>query len=127
MTDKGYKAITALAQKYHKEGFDVLAFPCNQFGKQEPGTDQEIKAFVKNNYGIPDGLQMFSKIKVNGPDAHPVYKHLKEAFPGEVTWNFMGHFLIGKTGKVLQRFGRMTSYQTVEGAIKAALSTKEAE
>mmetsp|Transcript_11297 Transcript_11297/g.16889 ORF Transcript_11297/g.16889 Transcript_11297/m.16889 type:complete len:122 (+) Transcript_11297:237-602(+) len=117
MTDRGYKAITNFAKKYHGKGFNVLAFPCNQFGKQEPGTEAEIKEFVKKNYGIPDGLIMFSKVKVNGSDTHPVFLHLKKDFPGDVPWNFMGHWLVGKDGKVLKRYGRLTSYGSVESDI----------
>uniref|UniRef100_A0A6V3Q5A6 Glutathione peroxidase n=1 Tax=Lotharella globosa TaxID=91324 RepID=A0A6V3Q5A6_9EUKA len=113
--------MTGFAQKYHGEGFWVLAFPCNQFGKQEPGSEADIKKFVSTNYGIPKGMQLFSKIDVNGENTHPVYKHLKAKFPGDVSWNFMGHFLIGRDGSVLQRFGRMTSYSSVQTAIEEAL------
>mmetsp|Transcript_1627 Transcript_1627/g.3069 ORF Transcript_1627/g.3069 Transcript_1627/m.3069 type:complete len:124 (-) Transcript_1627:344-715(-) len=121
MTDKGYKAMTNFAQKYHGEGFWVLAFPCNQFGKQEPGSEADIKKFVSTNYGIPKGFQLFSKIDVNGENTHPVFKHLKDKFPGDVPWNFMGHFLVGRDGSVLERFGRMTSYGSVQTSIEKAL------
>mmetsp|Transcript_978 Transcript_978/g.1387 ORF Transcript_978/g.1387 Transcript_978/m.1387 type:complete len:82 (+) Transcript_978:338-583(+) len=67
--------MTGFAKKYHKDGFCVLAFPCNQFGKQEPGTDAEIKEFVRSKYGLPDGMEMFSKIKVNGANTHPGVVH----------------------------------------------------
>eukprot|EP00466_Bigelowiella_natans_P007067 jgi/Bigna1/52728/estExt_Genewise1Plus.C_100190 len=120
-------AMTGFAKKYHKDGFCVLAFPCNQFGRQEPGTDAEIKEFVRSRYGLPEGLEMFSKIKVNGPKTHPVYEHLKTAFPGDVSWNFMGHFLIGRDGQVKQRFGRTTSYATVDAAIQKELKTEKGE
>mmetsp|Transcript_20068 Transcript_20068/g.27960 ORF Transcript_20068/g.27960 Transcript_20068/m.27960 type:complete len:116 (+) Transcript_20068:293-640(+) len=113
--------MTGFAKKYHKDGFYVLAFPCNQFGKQEPGTDADIKNFVQSKYGIPEGMEMFSKIDVNGPQTHPVYKYLKSIHPGSVSWNFMGHFLVAKDGSVPTRFGRMTSYSTVESEIKKEL------
>jgi len=60
-----------MAEKYHKDGFYILAFPCNQLNRQEPGDEAEIKAFVQKHYGIPSGFQLFSKVEVNGKDAHP--------------------------------------------------------
>mmetsp|Transcript_976 Transcript_976/g.1380 ORF Transcript_976/g.1380 Transcript_976/m.1380 type:complete len:124 (+) Transcript_976:338-709(+) len=116
--------MTGFAKKYHKDGFCVLAFPCNQFGKQEPGTDAEIKEFVRSKYGLPDGMEMFSKIKVNGANTHPVFTHLKTAFSGDVSWNFMGHFLVGRDGQVKQRFGRIASYATVDAAIQEELKVE---
>mmetsp|Transcript_17868 Transcript_17868/g.43721 ORF Transcript_17868/g.43721 Transcript_17868/m.43721 type:complete len:126 (-) Transcript_17868:297-674(-) len=124
MTDRGYKAMTGFAERHHKSGLCVLAFPCNQFGKQEPGSEAEIKEFVKSKYGLPEGFQLFSKIDVNGPGTHPVFKHLKERFPGDISWNFMGNFLVGKDGTVLKRFGKMTYYDSMEAEIKKALEEK---
>lgn len=90
--------------KYKSQGFEVLAFPCNQFGAQEPGTEKEIKAFA-GRYGAK--FPMFAKIEVNGNGAHPLYKYMKDAqkglFGSDVKWNF-AKFLIDKDGKCVKRF-----------------------
>jgi glutathione peroxidase len=97
------------------KGFTVLAFPCNQFGRQESGTNQEIKEFVKQyNVSFP----MFDKINVNGPEAHPLYKWLKDVLPGSlgikgIKWNFT-KFLINKQGKPIQRYGPPTEPKAIE-------------
>ena len=101
-----YGPLQTVYEKYKDEGLVVLGFPCNQFGKQEPGTSQEIASFCKENYGV--GFPMFAKIDVNGEQAAPLYKHLtsKEAGsgdPGPVKWNFE-KFLVGRDGKVVARF-----------------------
>ncbi|GAB5357546.1 hypothetical protein AAMO2058_000383500 [Amorphochlora amoebiformis] len=121
MTNRGYMALTGFAENYHKEGLEVLAFPCNQFGKEEPKSEADIKEFVQKKFGIPSGLNMMCKIDVNGPNTHPVYQHLKKAFPGDISWNFMGHFLVGRDGSVKERFGQTTSFSSVESSIKEAL------
>lgn len=101
-----YKGLQALHEKYKDQGLEILGFPCNQFGKQEPGNDNEISEFCELNYGVD--FQMFSKIDVNGSDAHPLYQHLKKEAPGllgskAIKWNFT-KFLIGKDGKVVNRY-----------------------
>jgi glutathione peroxidase len=101
-----YEQLQALHKKYAKEGLAVVAFPCNQFGRQEPGTDKEIKKFCTANYGVQ--FDVFSKIEVNGKNAAPLYKHLtklkiKPKGPGKVSWNFE-KFVIGRNGKVVARF-----------------------
>lgn len=101
-----YKPLEAVYEKYKDEGFVVLGFPCNQFGKQEPGTSEEIAAFCEKNYGVK--FPMFSKIDVNGDEAAPLYQYLtsEEAVPGDagpVKWNFE-KFLVGRDGKVVARF-----------------------
>jgi glutathione peroxidase len=85
----------------------VLGFPCNQFGRQEPGSDAEIRSFCDRHYSVT--FPLFAKIDVNGPSAHPLYRHLKSAKKGwlgreTITWNFT-KFLVDKNGKVLRRYG----------------------
>ncbi len=115
-----YKNLQALHQKYSKKGLVILGFPCNQFGKQEPGTSNQISEFCEKNYGVQ--FQMFSKIDVNGKKQAPLYEYLtsKEAFPkdsGRVRWNFE-KFLISKKGKVVARF-RTSINPESKKAIKA--------
>ncbi len=95
-----------LQDEFSGQGFTVLAFPCNQFGAQEPGTDEEIAAFARDNYDA--NFPIFSKIEVNGDGACDLYKYLKAAQPDEegnedIPWNFT-KFLVGKDGSVLARF-----------------------
>mmetsp|Transcript_1058 Transcript_1058/g.2814 ORF Transcript_1058/g.2814 Transcript_1058/m.2814 type:complete len:111 (+) Transcript_1058:298-630(+) len=96
-------------------GFEVLAFPCNQFGGQEPGSKEEIRSFV-NGYGVR--FPVFGKIDVNGPNTHPLYKFLKSGTPflADIKWNF-GKFLVDKDGKVVERYGPPTSPLTIEADI----------
>ena len=101
-----YKALQALHAKYGKDGLAILAFPCNDFGTQEPGTEAQIKEFVKKNYGVE--FDLFSKISIVGKDGAPLYKFLtsKEGNPkkpGDVKWNFE-KFIIGRAGTVVARF-----------------------
>ena len=99
-----YAGLRTLHETFAAQGFTVLAFPCNQFGAQEPGTDDEIAAFARDRYGV--GFPMFSKIAVNGPDTHPIYRYLKDNSPDhrgeELPWNFT-KFLVGRDGTVLAR------------------------
>jgi len=94
-TDKEYKYLTQLYDKYHPAGFEILAFPCNQFLYQESGSCTTIKNFVKK-YNVQ--FPMFDKVNVNGSNTHPVFKWLKESFPGRVTWNFSGKFFVDHNG-----------------------------
>ena len=98
-----YKGLQKLHNEYSKQGLVILGFPCNQFGKQEPGTLTEIKQFCDKNYGV--SFQMMAKVKVNGDDAHPLYKFLKENADGKgkIPWNFT-KFLISTDGKTIKRF-----------------------
>lgn len=99
-----YAGLQALWEKYRDRGLVVCGFPSNDFGGQEPGSNEEIKAFCRDNYGVT--FPMFGKIKVVGADRHPLYAALTgkdAAFPGDVTWNF-GKFLLGRDGKALRRF-----------------------
>jgi glutathione peroxidase len=121
-----YKALQALQEKYQAKGFTVLAFPSNDFGAQEPGTNLEIKEFCTNKYKVT--FPLFDKIHVKGDDQHPLYAALtgKEgAFPGDVKWNF-GKFLIGPDGKPLARFepGTTPDDAALVKAIEEALPKK---
>lgn len=121
-----YEGLEALQQKYKEKGFTVLAFPCNQFGGQEPGSNAEIKEFCSTKYNVT--FPIMDKVDVNGANRHAVYKALAgegAAFPGDIKWNF-GKFLIGKDGKVLKRFEPRTAPDDAEvtKAIEAALATK---
>jgi len=104
LTKKNYDEMAQLHDRYFDKGLRILAFPCNQFGSQEPGTPQEIKEFAKN-HGFKDDL--FGKIKVNGGEAHPLWKYLKEKQTGTLTnaikWNF-SKFLINRKGIPVKRF-----------------------
>lgn len=99
-----YKALEAIHRKYKDKGFTVLAFPCNDFMGQEPGTHEEIQAFCKANYDVT--FPLMAKLHVKGKEQHPLYAALTGkdgVFPGDVKWNF-GKFLVGKDGKALARF-----------------------
>ena len=101
-----YEGLQKIYDDYKDRNFVVLGFPCNQFGGQEPGTDQEIGEFCDINYSVT--FPIFSKIKVNGPEAHPLFRLLKSDKPGifrtqSIKWNFT-KFLINKNGKIVERF-----------------------
>src|ERR1700712_263359 len=105
-----YKGLQEIYDRYKDRGFAVLGFPCNQFGKQEPGDAAEIGAFCEKNYGVT--FPMFEKIDVNGSAAHPLFKHLEHAAPGvlgteSIKWNFT-KFLIRKNGDVFKRYAPTT-------------------
>jgi glutathione peroxidase len=121
-----YKNLEAVYEKYKDKGFTVLGFPCNQFGGQEPGSNEEIKQFCSSKYNVT--FPLFDKIEVNGPNRHPLYVTLagKESpFPGDIKWNF-NKFLIGKDGKILKRFDSSVTPDSpqVTEAIEAALAAK---
>jgi len=105
-----YKGLEAVYQQFKDKGVEVLGFPCNQFGKQEPGTADEIGAFCEKNYGVT--FPLFAKVDVNGDNAHPLFKHLKHAAPGmlgteAIKWNFT-KFLVKKDGTVFKRYAPQT-------------------
>lgn len=121
-----YKALEAVHEKYKTKGFAVLGFPCNQFGQQEPGSDEEIKQFCSSKYNV--SFPLFDKIEVNGPNRHPLYVALagpSSPYPGDIKWNFT-KFLIGRDGKILKRFDSRTVPDAPEvvAAIEAALAAK---
>jgi glutathione peroxidase len=121
-----YKALEAVYEKYKDKGLAVLGFPCNQFGGQEPGTNEEIKQFCSSKYNVT--FPLFDKIEVNGANRHPLYVALagKESpYPGDIKWNF-GKFLIGRDGKIIKRFDSAIKPDAPEmtAAIEAALAAK---
>jgi len=121
-----YKSLEALYQKYKDKGLVVLGFPCNQFGGQEPGTNEEIKEFCSSKYSVT--FPMFDKIDVNGTKRHPLYVALAgkdSPYPGDIKWNF-NKFLVGRDGKILKRFEPRTSPDAPEVTqdIEAALAAK---
>jgi glutathione peroxidase len=117
-----YAGLEALYKKYADQGLVVLGFPCNQFGKQEPGGADEISKTCHINYGV--SFPMFEKVEVNGNAAHPLFRYLKDELPGvlggRIKWNFT-KFLIGRDGKPLKRFAPMTTPEKMETAIVEAL------
>lgn len=118
-----YAALEALYQQYNAQGLEVLAFPCNQFGKQEPGDAVEIAEFCDRNYGVT--FPVFAKIDVNGADAHPLYKWLKREKPGtlgigRIGWNFT-KFLIGRSGQVVSRHAPNVDPGKLRGEIEELL------
>lgn len=101
---KQYKGLEELNEEYGDKGLVVLGFPCNQFGGQEPGTEEDIKEFCSLTFGV--SFPMFSKIEVNGPDRHPLYEMLageESPFPGRIGWNF-SKFLVNGEGEIVARF-----------------------
>ncbi|MCA9279827.1 MAG: glutathione peroxidase [Phycisphaeraceae bacterium] len=100
-----YEGLQALYEQYHDQGFEILGFPANNFGGQEPGTDAEIAEFCTANYSVT--FPMFSKIEVIGDQQHPLYAELSRIEGGEPSWNFT-KYLIGKDGSVLVRFDPRT-------------------
>ncbi len=114
-----YTGLEELYRKYRDRGFEVLGFPCDQFGNQEPGDEAEIQSFCKLKYDVT--FPMFAKIEVNGPGAHPLYKYLTAAKRGilgtrRIKWNFT-KFLIDRDGDVVRRFGSMVNPQRIENAV----------
>ncbi len=114
---------TSLYDKYKDQGLEILGFPCNQFGGQEPGTEADITSFCELNYGV--NFPMFAKIDVKGDKAHPLYTYMTEQAPGllgmkAVKWNFT-KFLIGKDGKVVGRFAPQTKPVDLEVEIEKVL------
>jgi glutathione peroxidase len=119
-----YTGLEALYRKLHPRGFSILGFPCDQFGRQEPGSETEIKSFCSSTYEVT--FPMFSKIEVNGPGTHPLYQYLKQQQPGilgseGVKWNFT-KFLIDRHGEVRKRFGSIDKPESLEADVVALLS-----
>lgn len=114
-----YEGLEELHKNYSDKGLAVLGFPCNQFLSQEPGTEEQIKEFCSLTYGVE--FDMFSKIDVNGENAHPLYKFLKESSKGvlgteAIKWNFT-KFLVDKNGKVVKRYAPSTTPKEIESDI----------
>lgn len=102
-----YSDLQSLYEQYHDKGFEILAFPANNFGQQEPGSNEEIKSFCFTKYSLT--FPLFSKISVKGPDKHPLYQYLTEQspYPGEVEWNFQ-KYLVDRSGNIVGRFHHRT-------------------
>ncbi|MDT0497424.1 glutathione peroxidase [Algiphilus sp. W345] len=120
-----YKGLEALHRKYKDRKFSILGFPCDQFGHQEPGDENEIKNFCSLTYDV--SFPMFAKIKVNGDDAHPLYKLLKSEKPGvlgseRIKWNFT-KFLVGPEGQVIRRYAPTDKPSSIEKDVAALLDT----
>ena len=122
-----YEGLEALQKKYEAKGFAVLGFPCNQFGKQEPGSSEEIQSFCSTTYGVT--FPMFEKIEVNGNERNPIYQALTQVKDsggeaGDIQWNFE-KFLISKDGKSVRRFRPKTEPLSAEvvSAIEANLES----
>lgn len=118
-----YMGLEALYRKYHDRGFEVLAFPCNQFASQEPGSAEEIAQFCSVNYDVT--FPIFAKIEVNGPRTEPLYERLKHDAPGlmgtrSIKWNFT-KFLVDRHGKVVRRYAPNVTPAALEKDIAALL------
>lgn len=118
-----YAGLENLFRTYRDRGLVILGFPCNQFLGQEPGSEQDIAQFCTRDYGVT--FPMFAKVEVNGPNAHPLYRHLKATRAGlfgsrGIKWNFT-KFLIGRDGNVVGRFGPLTSPKSLAALIESLL------
>jgi glutathione peroxidase len=118
-----YAGLEALYEKYRDQGLVILGFPCNQFGQQEPGSEEEIRSFCQVNYGV--SFPMYAKINVNGDSAHPLYRYLTEERPGllgtkAIKWNFT-KFLVDREGKVAERYAPNTKPEELAADIEKLL------
>jgi glutathione peroxidase len=124
-----YAGLESLYRTYKERGLEVLGFPCNQFGSQEPGTAAEIGVFCERNYGV--SFPMFGKIDVNGEKAHPLYQFLKKEKPGllgplgggAIKWNFT-KFLVNRNGRVVARFASTTKPESLTKDIENLLESR---
>jgi glutathione peroxidase len=118
-----YKGLESLYEKMHSRGLEVLGFPCNQFGAQEPGTEKDIESFCELNYGVK--FPLFAKIDVNGDGAAPLYRYLKKEKPGllgseAIKWNFT-KFLVDRKGRVIERYAPNVEPQAIAPDIEKLL------
>src|SRR6478735_4368737 len=118
-----YKGLQKMFEQYADRGLEVLGFPCDQFGHQEPGSEADINSFCEMNFGV--SFPLFAKIDVNGKDAHPLFAHLKAEAPGllgseGIKWNFT-KFLVNRDGKVVSRYAPATSPESIAKDIEALL------
>ena len=118
-----YEGLQKLYEDYHEQGLEILAFPCDQFAHQEPGTNEDIQAFCTMNYGV--AFPVMAKIEVNGKNAHPLYKYLRKKqkdglFGDFIKWNFT-KFLVDKEGNVVKRFSPDTEPQKLKPEIEKLL------
>ena len=121
-----FEGLEALNEHYKDQGLTVIGFPCNQFGSQDPGSNDEIGAFCQKNYGV--SFPMMAKVDVNGKDAHPIFNWLKDQKGGLLTdgikWNFT-KFLIGRDGQVIDRYASMTKPEAIKADIEKALAASK--
>ena len=119
-----FSGLEKLYEKYKDQGFEVLGFPCNQFGGQDPGSNEQIGAYCQKNYGV--NFPMFAKVDVKGPEAHILFRYLTNNSKGilgnGIKWNFT-KFLIGRDGKVLNRFAPTTKPEDKQEEIEKALAS----
>ncbi len=113
-----YTGLQVLYDKYKDQGLEILAFPCNQFGSQESGTNEEIKKFCNINYNV--SFPLFDKIEVKGDNASPLFKFLEDQSGREIQWNF-SKFLINKNGEFVKGFGTQKTPEMIEESIKEIL------
>ena len=117
-----YEGLQDLYEKYQAQGLEILDFPCNQFGNQAPGTEEEIVDFCQSRYGVT--FRQFAKISVNGDDEHPLYTYLKSQKGGflgsRIKWNFT-KFLVDREGNVVERFASTVTPESIESKIKELL------
>ena len=121
---KQYEGLENLYSRYKDKGFEILGFPCDQFGHQEPGSDEEIAAFCNINFGV--SFSLFKKTDVNGPQTHPMYVELKDQAPGllvskRIKWNFT-KFLVSKDGTVVKRYAPTTKPEDIAKDIESHLA-----
>ena len=119
-----YQGLETLYRELHPRGLEVLGFPCNQFGSQEPGSEEEIGAFCEKNYGV--SFPMFAKVDVNGEGTAPIYRYLKRAKPGllgteAIKWNFT-KFLVDRGGQVVARYAPNDTPESFDADVAKALS-----
>ena len=119
-----FKGLEEMYKRYHDKGLEILGFPCNQFGKQDPGSNDEIMEFCQLNYGV--SFPMFAKIEVNGSGTDPLFKHLKKEAPGalgteRIKWNFT-KFLIDASGNVVKRYAPTDKPKDIEKDVKKLLA-----
>ena len=120
-----FEGLESLHQKYQEQGLVILGFPCNQFGGQDPGSNDQILDFCVKNYGV--SFPMHAKIDVNGTSAHPLFDYLKQEAKGalgtqRIKWNFT-KFLVGRDGTVISRYAPLTKPEALEQDIEAALAS----
>jgi glutathione peroxidase len=119
-----YTGLQSLYERYHERGLEILGFPCNQFGHQEPGSNEQIEQFCETRFSV--SFPLFSKVDVNGSSADPLYKYLKHSAPGilgseRIKWNFT-KFLVSKDGSRVSRFAPATKPEELVSAIEAMLN-----
>lgn len=123
-TDQNYRELVSLQEDYHSSGFNVLAFPCNQFGGQEPATNEEILKFAKDKYNV--NFPMFAKVDVTGEQISEVYEHLTSTVLISPTWNFC-KYLVDRNGEVVQFFKEKDSFVNIRQSLDYLISRTHTE